>query len=186
MKVLCLHPGYYFQVHQENEPRNRINRDRTVKEIVLVPQYNLQGDILGILLTGKLLRRSHWTPVNVNEDVIERYNSFGTKVCPDELILGDFNDQPIPSDYYNSLNDGNDDGNNIPGTTAVIVCTENKGVEDSFVKNHEGIDDEIKIDNNDRLASDINPPQNEILYIEGVDNGLQLIPSTKKFGKIKW
>ena len=48
--------------------------------------------------------------------MIELYDTFNTKGCPDELIFGDFNDQPISSDYYNFLNDDNDDGNIIPGT----------------------------------------------------------------------
>ena len=51
--------------------------------------------------------------------MIERYGAFNTKGCPDELIFGDFNDQPIPSNYYNLLNDDDDNdydyGNNIPG-----------------------------------------------------------------------
>ena len=34
----------------------------------------------------------------------------------DALIFGNFIDQPIPPDYYNFLNDDDDDGNNIPGT----------------------------------------------------------------------
>ena len=32
----------------------------------------------------------------MNKDVIEEYRNFYTKGCPDEFILGDFNDQPIP------------------------------------------------------------------------------------------
>ena len=50
----------------------------------------------------------------MTEDAIEYYDTFNTKGCPYELIFGDFNDQSIPSDYYNLLNDDNDDGNNIP------------------------------------------------------------------------
>ena len=41
-KVFCLQSGEYVQVHQEGEPRNTISIDRTVGEIALGPQYNLQ------------------------------------------------------------------------------------------------------------------------------------------------
>ena len=50
------------------------------------------------------------------EDVIEKYETFDTKWCPYEITLGYFNEQTIPSDYYNILNDDNDNGNNISGT----------------------------------------------------------------------
>ena len=83
-------------MHQEDEPRNTISIDRTFGSIALGPQYNLQGVFFYILLTGKRLWRSHWTPVNMNEDVIERYDTFNIKGCPEVLIFGGFNDQPQP------------------------------------------------------------------------------------------
>ena len=93
------------------------------------------------------------------EDVIERYDTFNTKGFPDELILGEFNDQPIPSDYYNFLNDANDDGNNIPVTPVNNYLPDNKRAEDAVMKNDEGINYEEIIDEDDRLASDIEPFQ---------------------------
>ena len=42
-KVCRLQPGEYVQVHQEDEPRNTIDIDRTVGSIALGSQYNLQG-----------------------------------------------------------------------------------------------------------------------------------------------
>ena len=43
-KNICrLQPGEYFEVHQEDEPRNTIDIDRNFGEIALGPQYNLQG-----------------------------------------------------------------------------------------------------------------------------------------------
>ena len=71
-KVCRLQPGEYAQVHQEDEPRNTIDIDRTVGAITLGPQYNLQVFFFESLLTGKRLRWSHWTPVNMTEYVIER------------------------------------------------------------------------------------------------------------------
>ena len=36
----------------------------------------------------------------MTEDVIDRYDTFNTKGCPEDLILGDFNDLPIPFTYF--------------------------------------------------------------------------------------
>ena len=52
----------------------------------------------------------------MTEDVIEHYDTFNTKVCSDKLIFGDFNDQPIPPDYYDFLNDNGYNDNNTPIT----------------------------------------------------------------------
>ena len=43
----------------------------------------------------------------MTEDAIEQYDTFNTKVCPEDLIFGDFNDQPIPSTYSDLTNDYN-------------------------------------------------------------------------------
>ena len=49
----------------------------------------------------------------MTEDVIERYYMFNTKGCPEDLIFGDFNDQPILSTYSDLANDYYDNGNQI-------------------------------------------------------------------------
>ena len=124
-----LQPGEYVQVHQEDEPRNTIYINRTVCAIALGSQYNLQGGyFFESLLTDKRLRRSHWTPVNMTEDVIERYDTFNTKGCPEDLVFGDFNDQPIPSTYSDLTNDYKYDVTQI-----VAALTENKGVKDAVM-----------------------------------------------------
>ena len=64
----------------------------------------------------------------MTEGVIELYDTFNTKLCPDELIFGGFNEQPIPSDYYNFLNDDNDNGNNIPKNPIDYTLSDNEGV----------------------------------------------------------
>ena len=134
-------------MHQEDEPQNTIAIDRTVGAIDLGPQYNLQGGyFFESLLTGKRLRRSHWTPVNMTEDVIERYDTFNIKGFPEDLIFGDFNDQPILSTYSDLKNDYDDNGTQINAS-----ITHNKVVEDSVVPNDEN-------NNVDILASDIDPP----------------------------
>ena len=52
----------------------------------------------------------------MTKDTIERYDTFNTKGYLYEIVFCDFNDQPIPSEYYNFLNNDGNDGNNIPGT----------------------------------------------------------------------
>ena len=118
-------------MYQEDKPRNTIVIDRNVGLIALGPQYNLQeGYFLGGLLTGKHLRWSHWTHVNMAEDVIEEYNTFNTKGCQEDLIFGDFNDQPIPSTYTDLTNGYDDDGTQIYAS-----LMDNEGVEDAVVPN---------------------------------------------------
>ena len=80
-----------------------------------------------------------------------------------------FYDQPISPNYYYFLNDDNDNENYIPGTPVDDVITDNKGVEDSVVKNDEDTDNETIIYFAESLASAIDPLQNEILKTEGVD-----------------
>ena len=87
----------------------------------------------------------------MTEDDIEQYDAFNTKGCPEDLIFGDFNDQPIPSTYYDLTNDYDNDGTQIDA-----YLTDNKGVEDAVVPNDEKKDE-------DSLASDIDPPPNNIL-----------------------
>ena len=74
-KEVCrLQPGDYIQVHQENEPRNTIAINRTIGAISLGAQFNLQGGyFFESTPTGKRLWRSYWNPVNITEDVIDRY-----------------------------------------------------------------------------------------------------------------
>ena len=65
-KVFRLHTGEYVHVHQEDETQNTIDIYWSVRAIVLVPQYNLQGGyFFENILTEKRLRRSHWTPANM-------------------------------------------------------------------------------------------------------------------------
>ena len=93
----------------------------------------------------------------MNEDVIEQYDTFNSKGFPEDLIFGDFNDQPIPSTYSDLTNDYDNDGTQIDA-----ALTDNKGVEYAVVPNAENNDE-------DSLASYINPPPNNILVIQGVD-----------------
>ena len=101
----------------------------------------------------------------MTEDVIERYDIFNTKGCTDELISGNLIYKTIPSNYYNFLNDDDDDVNNISGTPVDDSLPNNGRVEYSVMPNNADINNEIIIDDDDSLASDIDPPQNEILEI---------------------
>ena len=68
----------------------------------------------------------------MTEDVIELYDTVNKKRCPEELIFGDFNDQPIPSTYSDLTNDYDDDGTQIDA-----AITDNEGVEYAVVPNDE-------------------------------------------------
>ena len=81
----------------------------------------------------------------MTEDFIKQYDTFNTKGCPEDLIFGDFNDQPIPSTYSDLTNDYDDDGTQINA-----FLTDSEGVEDAGVTNNEN-------NNDDSLASDIYP-----------------------------
>ena len=140
-------------MHQEDEPLNTISIDRTFGAIALGPQYNLQGGyFFESVLTVKRLRRLHWTPVNMNEYVIERYGTFNTKGCPEDLILADFNNQSIRSTYSDLKNDYDGDGNPTDNSLAG-----NEGLEYAVVKNDKN--------NNDKsLDSEIDPPPQKIFW----------------------
>ena len=82
----------------------------------------------------------------MTQDFIEQYDTFNIKGCPEDLIFGGFNNQPIPSTYSGITNYYDDYGTLIDAALAY-----NKGLEDVVVKNGENND-------NDSLASDIDPP----------------------------
>ena len=41
----------------------------------------------------------------MTKGVIERYNNFNSKGCTEDLLFGDFNNQPIPPTYSDLTND---------------------------------------------------------------------------------
>ena len=73
------------------------------------------------------------------ENVIEGYDTLKTKGLPRKLFFGDFNEQTIPPNYYNFLNDDNDNDNNIFGTRVYDDLLENEGLEDVVMVNDEDI-----------------------------------------------
>ena len=58
--------------------------------------------------------------------MIECYDNFNTKRNPDEPLVGKFHDQPIPPDYYDLLNDDDEDNNNITGAPDDYVLPDKK------------------------------------------------------------
>ena len=101
----------------------------------------------------------------MTKDIIEQYGTFNTKGCPDELIFGEFNNQPITSDYYNLLID--DDRNNVTGTPVDDALPDKKGLEDSLIPNDEDINYEIIIFGDDEsLASDIDPSKTKFWILK--------------------
>ena len=98
--------------------------------------------------------------------VIERYENFNIKGCTNKIIFGIFNDQPIPPDYNNLLNDDNDDVNNITGTPADYALPEKKGAKDAVTTNEKDTNNEIIIHDGYSLASEIDPPSKKILKLK--------------------
>ena len=81
------------------------------------------------------------------KDEIKYVATFSTKGCPYESTSGGFNEETIPSNYYNVLNGDDDDRKNINFPFIDNLLPDNKWVEDEMVKNDEGTKDEIIIDN---------------------------------------
>ena len=106
----------------------------------------------------------------MNKYVIECYDTFNNNGFPDKLLFGNLNDQPIPYNYYNLLNNDDDSGKNIPGTPVDDSLPDNEGLEYAVVSDNEGINDEIIIYDDDRLDSDIGPLQNKMMEIEEIYN----------------
>ena len=69
----------------------------------------------------------------MNEDAIERYDTFNTKSCPVDLIFGDFNGQPILSTYSDLTNDYDNGGTQIDA-----ALMDNEGLEYAVVPNDDG------------------------------------------------
>ena len=67
--------------------------------------------------------------------LIEWYDTFNTKWCPDKPIFGYFNNQTITFSYYNFLNYDDENGNNIPGAPVEDSLLDNEGAEDAVVPN---------------------------------------------------
>ena len=93
----------------------------------------------------------------MNEDFIERYDTFNIKGFPEDLIFGDFTNQPIPSTYSDLKNSYDDDV-----TPIYSALTDNEVVEYPVVINDKNNDD-------NSLASDIDPPPYYILETEVVE-----------------
>ena len=70
-----------------------------------------------------------------------------------------FNGQPIPPNYYDLLNDDDDNGNNITGPPFDNDVPDNKGLEYEVVPNDGDINNEIIIYEDDSLDSEIDPPK---------------------------
>ena len=84
--------------------------------------------------------------------MIEFFATFNIKRFPDELVFGDFHNQPIPPDYYDFLTDYDDSKNNIPDTPVGDVLPYIGVVEYVVFTNYEGTNDNIIIDDADSLT----------------------------------
>ena len=105
------------------------------------------------------------------ENVIEQYDTFNTKGCPEDLVFGSFNDQHIPSTYSDLTN-----YHDTNGTQIDAALTDNKGVEDAVVPNDEN-------NNDGSLALVIDPPKTIFWKLE---KWIKWAMKLKKFYLKEW
>ena len=87
-KNLTLHPGQYYQVHENEEPRNS-NKSRTQGAICLGPCVNLQGGFKFMSLqTGQKITGYNWDEMPIPQTVINRVNVLG-RYQPEIFIFTD-------------------------------------------------------------------------------------------------
>ena len=67
----------------------------------------------------------------MTKDVVEQYDAFNIKCCPEDLIFRGFNDQLIPSTYSDIKNYYDDNG-----TQTYAALTHNEVVEYAVVPNY--------------------------------------------------
>ena len=72
-------------------------------------------------------------------------------------------DLPVAPDYYNLINNDDNDGNNMTDNPVGNVLPDNEGFEYAVIPNNEAIGNDIIMDDDNSLASAIDPLQNEIL-----------------------
>ena len=93
----------------------------------------------------------------MNKDVFEWYDTFIIEECTYELKIRDFKDQPIPFEYYNFINDDNDNVKNIPSNYVGDALPDNELMEYAVVPNDEDINYEKIMDVGNSLALNIDP-----------------------------
>jgi hypothetical protein len=159
-KHLNLQLGAYYQVHEDDTPRNS-QAARSQGAICLAPSGNLQGGYRFLnLTTGKRITRRTWDIVPMPQTVIDRVNLLG-KDQPELFIFTDRKGRPIGdidiTDKANPEDLDDDDHVDIPGVygdpnqTPPILQTPNAEV-------HE--EEQHVIDNEPQIEVDILPEPN--------------------------
>ena len=91
----CLRLGAYYQVHEEDQPRNS-QLPRTKGAIVLGPSGNTQGGYKFMsLVTGKKITRHSWDQIQIPDTVIQRVNILAHEDQPEQLVFTDQQDRRI-------------------------------------------------------------------------------------------
>ncbi|MEL6660657.1 MAG: hypothetical protein AAFR36_29600, partial [Bacteroidota bacterium] len=75
---LPLELGEYVQVHETNDPTNSM-RARTLGAIALLPDDDRRTHRFISLSTGRIIKRDHWTAMNMPQSAIERINALAFK-----------------------------------------------------------------------------------------------------------
>lgn len=106
--------GAYVQTHEDHD--NSMDA-RTIGAIALRPTGNAQGGYYFFnLMTGKIVRRSHWTSLPMPADVIDRIHSWARRSAADKgLIFAYRNGDAIPDP-----DDDDDDDSYHPDPTFTL------------------------------------------------------------------
>jgi hypothetical protein len=119
-KHLSLQLGQYFQVHQEDNPRNS-QVARTKGVISLGPSCNLQGGfkLMALNSSNKIVRRS-WDVIPMPDLVIDRVNALG-RDQPQHMIFTNRHKRLIGDVDIPGVDEQEEDDDHISGVVPVIA-----------------------------------------------------------------
>jgi hypothetical protein len=119
-KHLGLQIGQYFQVHEEDNPRNR-QVARTKGAISLGPSGNLQGGFKFMALnSGKKIVQRSWDVIPLSDVVINRVNELG-KDQPRLMTFTDHHGRLIGDMEIPGVDSTEDEDEYFPGVAPVIT-----------------------------------------------------------------
>ena len=170
----ALEVGSYVQVHEEPDPSNTIDVNRTTG--ALERTSNLQGGYYFLSLdTGKVLNRRKWTLLPMTNDVINRVNALADKEDHDFIFWnrnGTPDDDSVLTGVDNGDNDSDSDYSDEESQehedNGILIQENNKNNEDSVnsddADSEYESDDEIEVINNNNIAN------NEVVSINNDDD----------------
>ena len=123
-KDLSLQIGQYYQVHEEDAPRNSQN-PRKNGAILLGTRVNLQGGFKFMALNiGKKIGRRSWGVILMPDTVITRVNALGSD-RPEQFVFTNRHGRPIDDVEISGVYTSNADHIEIPGVDASDIDVDN-------------------------------------------------------------